>query len=172
VTAVDARGRTFIGDVGTGDLWFLPTGLPHSIQGLQDGCRFLLVFDDGHFSEFDTLLLCDWLRHTPREVLAKDFGRPASTFARLPSEQERYIFPGRVPGPLSADSVRSPAGPIPDALTHRLSAQPPVDCPGGRVRIVDAARFPASATIAAALVEVEPSGMRELHWHLAADEWQ
>ena len=32
--------------------------------------------------------------------------------------------------------------------------------------------FKASKTIAAALVEIEPGGMRELHWHPNADEWQ
>ena len=29
-----------------------------------------------------------------------------------------------------------------------------------------------SKTIAAGLVEIEPGGMRELHWHTNADEWQ
>jgi oxalate decarboxylase len=29
-----------------------------------------------------------------------------------------------------------------------------------------------SRTIAAALFEVEPGGMRELHWRPNADEWQ
>jgi oxalate decarboxylase len=172
VTAIDAQGRNFIDDVGTGDLWFFPTGLPHSIQGLHDGCAFLLVFDDGDFSEFDTFLICDWFDHTPRSVLAKNFSLPESTFAHLPSEQERYIFPGEVPGPLSSDAVRSPAGPVPESLTYRLSKQKPIDCPGGRVRIVDSSNFPASSTIAAALVEVDPGGMRELHWHPNADEWQ
>lgn len=172
VTAIDAVGRNFVDDIGTGDLWFFPTGLPHSIQALQDGCTFLLVFDDGNFSEFDTFLICDWFDHTPRTVLAKNFGLPEPTFDRLPSEQERYIFPGRVPGPLSADAVRSPAGTIPDSLTYRLSQQKPIECPGGRVRIVDASVFPASATVAAASVEVDPGGMRELHWHPNADEWQ
>lgn len=172
VTAIDAQGRNFIGDVGVGDLWFFPTGLPHSIQALADGCRFLLVFDDGHFSEFDTLLICEWLNLTPRSVLAKNFGLPESTFARLPSERDRYIFRGRVPGPLSDDAVRSPAGTVPDSLTYPLSQQKPVECPGGRVRIVDSSLFPASSTIAAALVEVDPGGMRELHWHPNADEWQ
>jgi oxalate decarboxylase len=172
VTAIDAHGRNFIDDVGTGDLWFFPTGLPHSIQGLQDGCRFLLVFDDGHFSEFDTFLLCDWLDRTPRGVLAQNFNLPEATFARLPSERERYIFGGQVPAPLRADAVRSPAGPIPGGMTYRLSQQTPIECPGGRVKIVDASNFPASTTIAAALVEVDPGGMRELHWHPTADEWQ
>ncbi len=43
---------------------------------------------------------------------------------------------------------------------------------GGTVRITDSSVFPASKTIAAALVEVEPGGMRELHWHTNVDEWQ
>ena len=61
-------------DVKQGDLWFFPTGYPHSIQGLApDGCEFLLVFDDGAFSEYDTVLLADWMRRTPLSVLAKNF---------------------------------------------------------------------------------------------------
>jgi oxalate decarboxylase len=40
------------------------------------------------------------------------------------------------------------------------------------VRIVDSSTVPASSTIAASIVEVDPGGMRELHWHPNADEWQ
>ncbi|MGQ0419084.1 cupin domain-containing protein [Bacillus sp. HC-Mk] len=50
--------------------------------------------------------------------------------------------------------------------------QKPIKTPGGSVRIVDSTNFPISKTIAAALVEVEPGGMRELHWHPNNDEWQ
>lgn len=32
--------------------------------------------------------------------------------------------------------------------------------------------FPISKTIAAALIEVEPGGLREMHWHPNTDEWQ
>ena len=77
------EGRNFINDVGVGDLWYFPPGLPHSIQGLgPDGCEFLLVFDDGAFSEDNTFLLSDWFVHTPPEVLAKNFGVPAASFAQ------------------------------------------------------------------------------------------
>jgi oxalate decarboxylase len=174
ITAIDADGRNFIADVGVGDLWNFPSGLPHSIQALKDGCEFLLVFDDGDFSEFDTFLITDWFAHTPRSVLAKNFGVPESAFARIPAniENERYIFPGKVPGPLRSDTIRSPAGTVPNSFAHRLMAQKPIECPGGRVRIVDSSNFPAATTIAAALVEVDPGGMRELHWHPNADEWQ
>ena len=40
-----------------------PSGIPHSIQGLDsdvDGCEILLVFDNGNFSEDSTFLLIDW----------------------------------------------------------------------------------------------------------------
>ena len=56
ITAVDQNGHNFVDDVGEGDLWYFPAGIPHSIQGLQEGCEFLLVFDDGNFSENSTLL--------------------------------------------------------------------------------------------------------------------
>src|SRR5580692_3789451 len=68
ITAVDPKGRNFIDDVGVGDLWNFPAGIPHSIQGLEEGCEFLLVFDDGNFSENETFLISDWFAHTPREV--------------------------------------------------------------------------------------------------------
>ena len=46
--------------MGEGDLWYFPAGILHSIQGLEgDGCEFLLVFDDGNFSEKETFLLSD-----------------------------------------------------------------------------------------------------------------
>jgi oxalate decarboxylase len=174
ITAVDADGRNFIADVAQGDLWFFPAGIPHSIQGLRDGCEFLLVFDKGDFDEYGTFLLTDWVAHTPRSVLAKNFGVPERAFADISPniEQSRYIFPGPVPGPLGSQAVRSPVGTVPDNLAYHLMAQTPIEAPGGRVRIVDSSNFPASTTIAAALVEVDPGGMRELHWHPNADEWQ
>jgi oxalate decarboxylase len=53
-----------------------------------------------------------------------------------------------------------------------MSAQQPIATRSGSVRIVDSRVFPASATIAAALVEINPGAMRELHWHPNTDEWQ
>src|SRR5436309_1037434 len=137
VTAVDQDGRNFIADVGVGDLWNFPAGIPHSIQGLQEGCEFLLVFDDGNFSENETFLICDWFVHTPRDVLAKNFGVPESAFRNIPFdvEHERYIFAGEVPGPLASDAVESPAGPVPQTFVHHLFAQDPVVAAGGTARI-------------------------------------
>src|SRR3954463_6066122 len=100
ITAVDAQGRNFVDDIGKGDLWYFPAGIPHSIQGLgPDGCEFLLVFDDGAFSEDSTFLITDWLAHTPRDVLANNFGWPKEALDPLP-KQELYIFNADVPGPI------------------------------------------------------------------------
>src|SRR5260370_40713562 len=88
ITAVDQHGRGCVDDVHEGDLWLFPGGVPPSIQGLgPDGCMFLLVFDDGNFNEFETFLLTDWLHHTPKEVLAKNFGVSAETFAKVPPKE-------------------------------------------------------------------------------------
>jgi oxalate decarboxylase len=107
-------------------------------------------------------------------VLAKNFGVPESAFRNIPFdvEHERYIFAGEVPGPLASDVVESPAGPVPQTFVHHLFAQDPVVAAGGTARIVDSSNFPAASTIAAAYVEVEPGGMRELHRHPNTDEWQ
>ena len=174
ITAVDHEGRNFIDDVGVGDLWNFPAGIPHSIQGLEDGCEFLLVFDDGSFSENETFLITDWFAHTPRDVLAKNFGVSESAFDDLPLDVDRtrYIFDGTVPPALAADAVPSPAGTVPETFSHRPSKQEPIKVAGGQVRIVDSSNFPAASTIAAAIVEVEPGGLRELHWHPNTDEWQ
>lgn len=171
ITAVDPNGRNFIEDVGVGDLWYFPPGIPHSIQALEQGCEFLLVFNDGNFSESGTFLLTDWIAHTPREVLAANFGVEVKQFSHSP-DRELYIFEGRMPGPLQEERVRSPYGPVPRSFSYRLHDQAPLRSGGGFVRIADSTNFPAAQQIAAALVEVEPGGMRELHWHPNSDEWQ
>ncbi len=172
ITAIDAQGQNFVDDVGVGDLWYFPSGIPHSIQGLNpDGCEFLLVFDDGDFDEENTFLLSDWLKHTPNGVLAKNFGVPGASFGHLPDPSERYIFSAAVPGSLNADKIPG-ISPVPQTFSHRMLAQQPIRTKSGTVRITDTSVFPASKTISAALVEVEPGGMRELHWHPNANEWQ
>ena len=43
---------------------------------------------------------------------------------------------------------------------------------GGREWRVGADQFPISETITGVLLELEPGGIRELHWHPTSDEWQ
>jgi oxalate decarboxylase len=172
ITAIDAQGHNFVDDVGVGDLWYFPPGVPHSIQGLNpDGCEFLLVFDDGDFDEDNTFLLSDWFKHTPNEVLSKNFGVPGSSFAHMPDPSELYIFAAPVPGPLESDKIAG-ATPVSSGFSHKMLAQQPIRTKSGSVRITDTSVFAVSKTISAALVEVLPGGLRELHWHPNNNEWQ
>lgn len=174
ITAIDPEGRSYVNDVKEGDLWFFPSGYPHSIQGLgPDGCEFLLIFDDGKFSENETFLISDWLAHTPVEILSKNFGLPISVFNNIP-QQELYIFPGVVSKTLDEDitAAKGSAGSVPQPFFYSLYEQKPtVSTRGGEARVVDSSLFPISKTIAAALVTVHPGGLREMHWHPNADEW-
>lgn len=175
ITAIDAKGKSFVADVNEGDLWYFPTGIPHSIQGLApDGAEFLLVFDDGNFSEYATVLLSDWMAHTPKDVLAKNFGTGLQSLENMPS-RELFIFQSEVPPPLAADR-RAAAGTLGSSdldFAFRLAQQPVTQrTKGGEVRVIDSSLFKVSTTIAAAIVTLHPGGMRELHWHPNADEWQ
>jgi oxalate decarboxylase len=174
ISLFDEEGCVFIDDVSAGDLWYFPSGLPHSIQALKDGVEFLLAFDSGDFSENETFLICDWFAHTPREVLAKNFGVDKSAFDELPTDigHTRYMFAGKVPPSLSEDAPLPPAKQSRQSYTWRMMAQEPTRAPGGSVRITDSPNFTVSKAIAAARIEVEPGAIQELHWHPNADEWQ
>jgi len=175
VTVMDTEGRAYVADVKQGDLWYFPVGYPHSLQGLgADGCEFILCFDSGKQSEYNTLLVTDWMAHTPPEVLALNFGISAETFNQIPLH-DLWIFQGSVPGPLPTDqqAIMGPAGAPPNPFTYSLGSGPITrQTKGGMVQIADSTNFKASPTIAAALVTVHPGGMREMHWHPNADEWQ
>jgi oxalate decarboxylase len=178
ITAIDNDGKSAVKDVAKDDLWSFPTGIPHSIQGLEpDGCEFLLVFDDGKFSEANTTLISDWTRHTPPEVLAKNWGVPVSALDSIykAPPDGRYIFQAAVPVSLPEDLrvASGSRGPSPIAFDFAMHKMPPTrKTRFGEVRIIDARNFPVATTIAAAHVIVKPGGLRELHWHQNANEWQ
>jgi oxalate decarboxylase len=174
ITCVDSDGKSFVTDVKENELWFFPPGIPHSIQGLApDGCEFLLVFDDGNFSEYETVLLTDWMAHTPPDIVAKNFGVNQKALANMP-KKERFIFQADVPGPLEEDRriAGGKLGPSPIDFAFRTMQFPPTKRnKSGEVRIIDASNFKITTT-SAAIVTVKPGGVRELHWHPNADEWQ
>jgi oxalate decarboxylase len=174
ITAVDHEGKSFVSDIGQGDLWLFPPGIPHSIQGLgPDGCRFLLVFDDGNFDEFHTFLITDWLAHTPKEVLSKNFNVSQATFDKVP-KKELFIFQAGLPGGLEAEQRQAAegTGAVAKRFDFKASGMKPTKVTrGGEVKIIDSKIFPVTP-ISAAIVTLKPGGLRELHWHPNSDEWQ
>ncbi|EAQ89458.1 hypothetical protein CHGG_06077 [Chaetomium globosum CBS 148.51] len=172
VTALDYEGGTFVDDLQKGDLWYFPSGVPHSLQGLSaNGTEFLLIFDSGSFSEESTFLLTDWLAHTPRSVISKNFHLPPEVFAHIPPS-ERYIFQGSQPGSVDDEFPKGKyVKPSTQQFTHRMLAQEPKNTTGGEVRIADTRNFNVSKTVAAAHVLIRPGALREMHWHPNADEW-
>lgn len=172
ITALDTEGGSFVDDLEKGDLWYFPSGHPHSLQGLSDnGTEFLLIFDDGSFSEESTFILTDWLARTPKSVVAENFKLHPEVFKALP-EKEKYIFQGSIPGPIE-DEIPKGKGWKKSKLqfTHKMLAQKPIEASGGAARITDSTNFPISKTVAAAHLEIQPGALREMHWHPNADEW-
>jgi oxalate decarboxylase len=175
VTVLDTKGRPYVADVKQGDIWYFPAGYPHSLQGLgPDGCEFVICFDQGDASEFNTLLVTDWFAHTPPSVLAENFGEPAETFANIPLHN-RWIYQGKVPGDLSAvrKAMTGNAGASPEPFTFSLASSPYVSqSKGGNLQLADSGNFKVSTTIAATLQTIQPGAIRQMHWHPNADEWQ
>jgi oxalate decarboxylase len=172
ITIIDPEGCTQIVDFGPGDVWYFPRGYGHSIQGLgPDGCTFILIFDNGSFSEYGTFSITDWIAHTPAGVLARNFGVAEETFAGFPSK-EVYISQGPVPPALPPEPPRGSLKSGPLSHRYQLLAQKPQVFPGGEMVIVSQEEFPISTTITGALLTIRPGGMRELHWHPNAAEWQ
>lgn len=174
ITTLSREGLPSVDDVESGDLWFFPAGLPHSLQGLgPDGAEFVLAFDSGEQSESNTLLLTDWFAHTPPEILAKNFGVAKEIFKDIPLHN-LWIFPADEPGDLETDQATAGVewGATTPAIFRLSRSEPRYQNSGGSVRIADSKNYSASTTVAAALTIIEPGSMRELHWHPNADEWQ
>jgi oxalate decarboxylase len=169
-----------------GDIWYFPKGISHAVQGLEENNEFLLIFDDGNFDATGSVnLRCssicekgkltkrahrttfnvdDWITHTPRDVLAKNFGLPAEVFNNVPSPN-----PTIIKGNVSTYNVTGPEGPLTgnSSFVYYSAEHPLEDIPGGggTLRIIDTTTFPASKTIAATVVTLSPGSLRELHWH-------
>jgi oxalate decarboxylase len=171
-TVIAPGGYRETNDFEPGDVWFFPRGHGHMLECLGDEpCHFILIFDNGYFSEYGTFSISDWMGHTPKATLAKNFGLPESTFASFPQKEVYFAQGSRPP----AAAVPPIAGAQPGPQTHKyrlLAGDPRVNNKGGRLWVVDSSRFPISKTVTGAVLELDPGALRELHWHPNADEWQ
>jgi oxalate decarboxylase len=172
-TVIAPDSQSEMNDFDPGDVWYFPRGHGHMVQNIgAEEAHFILIFDDGAFSEFGTFSSSDWLGHTPPEVLAKTLGVPASSFAKF-HKKELYIVEGRTPPKERPELHQGEERITPQ--THRyplMSQHPHTQLRGGEERRVSAKEFPISVGITGVVLDLEPGALREPHWHPNADEWQ
>ncbi len=86
-TVIAPNGQAEVDDFEVGDTWYFPRGHGHAIQALGPGeCHFLLGFDNGHFSEFGTFSVTDWIANTPPSVLSRNLNLPPTAFQNFPKK--------------------------------------------------------------------------------------
>jgi oxalate decarboxylase len=171
-TVIDPQGFAETNDFEPGDIWYFPRGHGHMLECLGDQpTHFILIFDNGYFSEFGTFSISDWIGHTPKPLLAKNFGLEEAAFSSFPTE-EVYFARGALPSVEKPPNLQGREEP-PQTHKFRMLAEPPHSVhKGGREWRVDSSRFPISTTMAGVVLDLEPGGLRELHWHPTSDEWQ
>ncbi|WP_263560292.1 cupin domain-containing protein [Paenibacillus polymyxa] len=100
----DIHGTSYVDIFNPGDVWYFPRGYGHSIQGLGPGeCHFILIFDNGDFSEDHTFSITDFIAQTPTDVVMQNLGLAADELALLP-KKEAYFAKGPVPSIASHDA--------------------------------------------------------------------
>jgi len=171
-TVVVPNGQAEQSDFGPGDVWYFPKGHGHLLQNLgPDDAHFILVFDNGNFSEFGTLSITDWIGLTAPNVVARNLGLSPEDIGTMP-KNEVYICPGKIP-PAVPELLRNNSSENQVSHKYRLGASVPrISLPKGKIQLVTQKEFPIQATLSAAVEELKPGAIREMHWHPNADEWQ
>jgi oxalate decarboxylase len=171
-TVISPNGQAATDVFEPGDIWYFPKGHGHALQNISnEEAHFVLGFDDGHFSEFGTFSITDWVARTPAHLVARNLNLDQATVANLP-KKELYIIPGKIPANPIERNLADDLETSQSAHKFRLSNMPPLTFPGGWERIVTVKEFPINATLTSVMQYLEPGALRELHWHPNADEWQ
>lgn len=172
-TVIHPDGASHTDTFNPGDVWYFPRGYGHSIQGLgPEECHFILIFDNGDFSEDHTFSITDFLTQTPDSIVAENLGISEEQAAKLP-KGEAYFVKGPVPDDSSSFSTSRSISELTTTHRYPLASKQPRRAPGGGTqRTVTVEDFPISKTMAGSLLELQPGALRELHWHPNADEWQ
>lgn len=171
-TVIDPEGGAETNDFEPGDVWYFPRGHAHVLECLGDKpCHFILIFDNGYFSEFGTFSITDWMGHASPRLLAKNFGLPEEAFAKFP-KKEVYFAKGAIPPEPAALPLQGSKLPPETHKYQMLSQDPHGVYEGGREWRVDSSNFPIARTITGVVLDLDPGALRTLHWHPTADEWQ
>jgi len=172
-TIIHPDGTSYIDNFGLGDVWYFPKGYGHSIQATGDKeCHFILIFDNGNFSEDHTFSVTDFIASMPKDIVAQNLGLTRDEIGKLPSH-EAYFALGANPDEGNVIAQPRPAAELTSMHRYPLESQQPRLIPGGGTqRVVSMKEFPISTTMTGSVIELQPGALREMHWHPNADEWQ
>jgi quercetin dioxygenase-like cupin family protein len=82
MTMFGSHGRFRTETLQQGDVGYIPQGYGHSIENVGAArCRVLIGFNSGVYEDID---LTEWMAGNPPDVLATNFGKPASLFQKFP----------------------------------------------------------------------------------------
>src|SRR5437879_1602417 len=145
-TVIQPNGQSETNDFEAGDVWYFPRGHGHMLECLGDKpCHFVLIFDNGYFSEFGTFSITDWIGVTPKPLVAKNLGISESALAGFPTK-EVYFAQGAVPPEKQSTPLQ---GWRQSPVTHKfklLEQQPHRIYAGGQEWRGGATKFPISKT--------------------------
>lgn len=147
------------------DDWSKYKPKPHA----EDHQSFSVHFTSDFHLEFANTVLST-VTHTPKAILAQNFGVNVSVFDTVPTT-DPYILNATVTTDQNSGPDSGLTGNSSYVFHNSQKAKIAIPGGGGNVSIIDSRNFPISKTIAATVVSLEPGGLRELHWHPNAEEW-
>lgn len=171
-TIIHPDGTAYIDTFSAGDVWYFPKGFGHVLQCIgTEECHFILIFDNGDFSEDHTFSITDFVSSVPKEVAAANLGISVAEVGQL-FQGEAYFAQCERPTVSNGLLANGKEPQLVSPHRYPMLSQQPKIFKGGTQRTVAQKDFPISKTITGLLLEIEPGAMREMHWHPNADEWQ
>jgi oxalate decarboxylase len=171
-TVISPNGEPATDIFMPGDLWYFPRGHGHAVQNIAStDAHFIIGFDDGHFSEYGTFSITDWVSKTDPKIAARNLGVSEAVIKSMP-QKEAYIVQGKIPANIPEGYLAEDAQENQNPHKFRLASAPLTRYEGGWLRRATQKEFPINGTLTSVLQEINPGGIREMHWHPNADEWQ
>src|SRR3954469_5156692 len=114
-----------------GDLWYFPRGHGHAVQNIgQTDAHFIIGFDDGHFSEYGTFSITDWVSKTDPKIAARNLGVSEAVIATMP-KKEAYIIHGTIPTNIPEEYLSGDIQETQSKHKYRLAKAPLTQYEGG-----------------------------------------
>src|SRR5260370_24947095 len=153
LTTVIAPNRQPATDIfEPGDIWYFPKGHGHALQNISnEEAHFVLGFDDGHFSEFGTFSITEWVARTPQTVVSRNLGLSPGAISGLP-KKELYILPGRLPPAVPQQYLAADLDTTKNSHKFRRGQRLRSPYPGSWERIVSVKEFPITTDLPSVLV--------------------